>query len=448
MTHYFGTDGIRGRANRFPMDPLTILKVGLAAGSLFRNLGLPTRVVVGKDTRLSGYMVEPALTAGLTAMGMEVFLLGPLPTPAVSMLVRSLRADLGIMISASHNGFEDNGLKFFGPSGHKLSHELEKKIEAKIQEDLSPCLVAPVQVGRAKRIEDAHARYVEYVKSTLARSMRLDGIKIVLDCAHGAAYKAAPEVLWELGATLETIHHEPNGLNINKACGSTSPEKLQELVCTAGADIGIALDGDADRLVVVDETGEVVSGDQLLGLLAFYLLKDGLLSSRSIVGTIISNVALEAYLSTLGLTLIRTPVGDRNVMECMTTGGHNLGGEPSGHFMLGDYATTGDALLTAVQILSYLKRSGQRASQLCRPFELIPQENIDIVFDHGTLPDDACLDQAAREGSAWLQGNGRCIVRRSGTQSSLIRVTVESPDAALRKWTCANILNLFKVSYS
>ncbi len=423
----FGTDGIRGLANRGAMTAETCLKVAMATALQFRprRAGRHT-AVIGKDTRLSGYLIEPALTAGLIGMGMDVVLLGPVPTPAVAMLTRSLRADLGIMISASHNPAADNGIKLFGPDGFKLSDATEQAIEARLEQPFEPDLARPEELGRATRLEDAAGRYSEHVKATFPRSLRLEGLKIVVDCAHGASYKVAPRVLWELGADVVALGAQPDGQNINRDCGATHLEALQEAVRTHNATLGLALDGDADRLIVVDETGAVVDGDQLLALIATSWQARGELKGTGVAATVMSNLGLEHYLSARGLTLVRTAVGDRYVVEEMRERGWNLGGESSGHIVMTDHATTGDGLIAALQVLAEQVRQNQPASVLCRRFTPVPQVLKNIACPPGE-------DPLARPGvratlaalTQDLAGQGRILVRKSGTEP-LIRVMVEA----------------------
>ncbi len=426
----FGTDGIRGTANTEPMTAEIALKVGMAAGRYFTHGDHRHRVVIGKDTRLSGYMIEPALTAGFISMGMDVFLVGPIPTPAVAMLTRSLRADIGVVISASHNPFQDNGIKLFGPDGYKLSDAVEAEIEALVENGLSEHLAAPAKLGKAKRIEDARGRYTEYVKQTFPKGRTLDGLKVVIDCANGAAYKVAPEVLWELGADVVPIGVDPDGFNINKGCGSTAPETLLSQVVTHGADIGIALDGDADRLLISDEKGMLVDGDQLMALMAADWAKRGALRGGGVVSTVMSNLGFERFLSALGLDLVRTQVGDRYVVERMREGGYNLGGEQSGHIILSDYGTTGDGLLAALQVLAVLTSTGRPASEICRLFEPLPQllRNIKIKGAQPLERDE--VRKAVAVGESRLGQSGRVLVRKSGTEP-LIRVMAEGEDEDL-----------------
>ncbi len=426
----FGTDGIRGTANTAPMTAEIALKLGQAAGLLFTRGSHRHRVIIGKDTRLSGYMLEPALTAGFCSAGMNVTLAGPLPTPAIAMLTRSLRLDLGVVISASHNLYEDNGIKLFGPDGAKLSDEAEAEIEALMASDLSGRLAASSKLGRASRLVDAAGRYIEAAKSSLPRGLRLDGLRIVLDCANGAAYKVAPSALWELGATVISIGVEPDGFNINKGVGSTAPDHLCAAVLEHGADIGIALDGDADRVIIADERGEIIDGDQILGLIARDMQARGRLAGGGIVATVMSNLGLERFLGSLGLSLHRTQVGDRYVAEAMREGRINLGGEQSGHVILSDFATTGDGLIAALQVLAVLVRSGKRASEACRVFSPLPQLLRNVRYAGVSplaLPHiQAAINAADRR----MDGSGRVLIRASGTEP-LIRVMAEGEDLTI-----------------
>ena len=385
---YFGTDGIRGPANQFPMTSEVALKVGMAAGKVFRSGAHRHRVVIGKDTRLSGYMLEAALMSGFTAGGMDVFLLGPMPTPAIAMLTRSLRADLGVMISASHNHFEDNGIKLFDPDGYKLSDDMERQIEQLIEADTATLLAPADQIGRATRVESAQERYIEFAKRTLPKNLRLDGLRIVIDCANGAAYKVAPEALWELGAEVIKIGVDPNGRNINHKCGSTAPEALREKVKELRADIGIALDGDADRVVIVNEKGQIVDGDQLMAVIADSWQRSGKLAAGGIVATVMSNLGLERYLKGIGLTMARTPVGDRYVTEHMRKHGFNVGGEQSGHIVLSDFTTTGDGLVSALQVLACVVSTGKPVSEICNRFEPLPQIHKNVRSESGKPLED------------------------------------------------------------
>ncbi|WP_431299139.1 phosphoglucosamine mutase [Tabrizicola sp. BL-A-41-H6] len=426
----FGTDGVRGRANSWPMTAELALKLGAAAGRYFRRDGSAAhRVVIGKDTRLSGYMLENALTAGLTSTGMNVLLLGPVPTPAVGYLTRSMRADLGVMISASHNPHQDNGIKFFGPDGFKLSDGAEAEIEAMVVGDVTPA--KPENIGRAKRIEDGRGRYQEFVKTSFPSGLRLDGLKVVIDCANGAAYKAAPEVLWELGAEVIPVGVTPNGTNINLRCGSTHVETAAEAVVAHGAHVGICLDGDADRVMIIDEAGRVADGDQIMALLAGRWAEDGRLQGGALVATVMSNLGLERYLDARGLRLERTSVGDRYVVERMREGGFNLGGEQSGHIVMTDYATTGDGLLAGLQFLAEMVRSGKPASELTRNFETVPQLLKNVRFAAGGRPLEADTVKAVIAASEErIKGRGRILIRKSGTEP-LIRVMAECEDEGL-----------------
>lgn len=436
---YFGTDGIRGRANTKPMTAEVALRVGLAAGRFFMSADDRWHlVVIGKDTRLSGYMIEPALVAGFASMGMDVRTFGPIPTPGVAMMTRSMRADLGVMISASHNDFADNGIKLFGPDGYKLSDEIELKIEALMDQDLSEGLAAPDRLGRVKRIDDAQARYVEIAKKAFPKRLSLKGLRIAVDCANGAAYKVAPTTLYELGAEVFSVGVAPNGMNINQACGSTHPQTLIEAVKTYRADIGIALDGDADRLIVVDETGQIVDGDQIMALIALDWAAHGLLAGGGVVATVMSNLGLERRLAAEGLTLERTRVGDRYVMERMREGGFNLGGEQSGHLILHDHATTGDGLMAALQVLAVLVDSGKPMSELARQFEPVPQRLENVRYSAGKPLESDRVKAAIAAGEAALNGAGRVLVRPSGTEK-LIRVMAEGDDAGLVRQVVSDI---------
>jgi phosphoglucosamine mutase len=426
---YFGTDGIRGRAN-VKITAEVALKVGQAAGLAFRRGDHRHRVVIGKDTRLSSYMIEYALVAGFTSVGVDVLLLGPVPTPAVAMLTRSMRSDLGVMISASHNLYEDNGIKLFGPDGFKLSDEVEARIEALMDGDVAPMLARSPDMGRAKRIDDVQARYIEYAKRTLSRDVSLEGLRVVIDCANGAAYKVAPEALWELGAEVIRIGVEPTGLNINLEVGSTAPEALARKVREMRADIGIALDGDADRMVVVDEKGHVVDGDQVIAVIAESWRDDGRLSRPGVVATVMSNLGLERHLGSLGLELERTAVGDRYVIERMRDKGYNVGGEQSGHVIFSDYATTGDGLVSALQVLSVVQKRGRPVSEVCRRFEPLPQVLRNVRFNGGKPLEHPAVAKAIAEATARLESRGRLLVRPSGTEP-VIRVMGEADDKAL-----------------
>lgn len=426
----FGTDGVRGLANAGAMAPDSILRLGMAVGRYFRNGDHRHRVVIGKDTRLSGYMIEPALTAGFAASGMDVFLLGPLPTPAMAMLTRSLRADLGVMISASHNPYHDNGLKFFGPDGYKLSDDAELEIERLMAEGVVDALAAPADLGRVKRIDDAGARYIEFAKNAFPRGLSLDGLRVVIDCAHGASYKVAPTVLWELGADVRKIGVDPNGFNINQDCGSTSPKALQQAVIDYRADLGIALDGDADRVALVDEKGRTIEGDQLLALIARFLHSRGKLKGGAVVSTIMANFGLEKYLGGLGLKLQRTKVGDRYVVEAMRSAGANVGGEPSGHVILSDYSTTGDGLVTALQALAVIAGEKVSASEAFDVFKPTPQVLKNVRISGADPLADAGVKAAIAGAEARLASRGRIVVRKSGTEP-LIRVMAEGDDRGL-----------------
>ena len=428
---YFGTDGIRGTANKFPMTAEIALKVGMAIGAKFIDGDHRHRVVIGKDTRLSGYVIEPALTAGLAAVGMDVFLVGPVPTPAVSMLTRSIRADIGIMISASHNPYHDNGIKIFTRDGQKLSDKLEREIEALIEGDITPHLAESKNFGRVTRLDDASNRYIEFVKNSFPKDKTLTGMKIVVDCANGAAYKIAPKIFWELGADVVEIGTEPNGFNINEHCGSTHPEALCKKVVEEKADIGIALDGDADRLLIVDEKGKTVDGDKLIALIAEKLHDDGSLKRDTVVVTQMSNLALENYLSYIGVSTIRAQVGDRYVLEEMKKNKCNFGGEQSGHIVLSDYSTTGDGLIAALQVLSVICDSKKPVSEAANLFELFPQILKNTKFDAGKKNplEEKSVQDFIKEKETELAGNGRILVRKSGTEN-LIRVMAEGKDKA------------------
>ncbi len=431
VRQYFGTDGIRGLANTPPMTAEIALKVGMAAGKVLAQGGSQRlRAVIGKDTRLSGYMIENALMSGFTAVGVDVFQLGPMPTPAVAMLTRSLRADIGVMISASHNQFADNGIKLFDANGFKLSDEDEIAIEALIDTPAAGLLVPSDKIGRATRIESAQERYIEFAKRTLPKNLRLDGLRIVIDCANGAGYKVAPQALWELGAEVIRIGVEPNGFNINEKCGSTAPESLQEKVRELRADIGIALDGDADRVVVIDEKGALVDGDQLLAVIAESWRRRGRLLGGGVVATVMSNLGLERYLGTLGLTMIRTPVGDRHVVEHMRRNGYNVGGEQSGHIVLSDFGTTGDGLVSALQILATVVTTGKPVSEVCNRFEKIPQLLRNVRYSNGSPLEDGRVLAAIDAAKAQLGDKGRLLIRPSGTEP-VIRVMAEAEDERL-----------------
>jgi phosphoglucosamine mutase len=423
---YFGTDGIRGVTNGANMTAAMAMKVGMAAGAHFRRGDHRHRVVIGKDTRLSGYMLENAMVAGFTSVGMDVVLLGPMPTPAVAMLTQSMRADMGVMISASHNPYGDNGIKLFGPDGYKLSDEDELAIEALIDGDIA--LAAPSDIGRARRVDDAQGRYIHFAKSTFPEDLTLDGFKIVVDCANGAGYQVAPSALWELGAEVITLGVSPNGKNINDGVGSTAPDLLCETVVASGAQLGIALDGDADRLIVVDEQGHVVDGDQLMATIASGYARAGRLKNGGIVATVMSNLGLERHLAAQGIGLIRTAVGDRNVLEAMRAKGYNVGGEQSGHIILSDYATTGDGLVAGLQILAELAWAGAPASELLHRFEPLPQLLKNVRFKGGKPLEANAVKAVIAEAEAELNGRGRLVIRPSGTEP-VIRVMAEGDDA-------------------
>ena len=429
---YFGTDGIRGRTNANLMTAAMALKVGQAAGAHFQRGDHRHRVVIGKDTRLSGYMMESALVAGFTSVGMDVVLLGPMPTPAVAMLTTSMRADMGVMISASHNPFEDNGIKLFGPDGFKLSDEDEAAIEAMIDKD--PQLADAAHIGRAQRIDDAIGRYVHFAKTTFPNRLRLDGLRIVIDCANGAAYRAAPLALWELGADLVQLGVKPDGTNINRNCGSTSTELMRETVVASRADIGLALDGDADRLIVCDEKGELIDGDQLMALIALSKKERGQLKGDALVATVMSNLGLERHMNANGLDLHRAKVGDRYVLEMMREKGCNVGGEQSGHIILTDHATTGDGLVAGLQVLAAMVEADKPASEILNQFETIPQLLKNVRYSGGDPLADARVKQAIEEAEAALAGDGRMVIRKSGTEP-LVRVMAEGEDAAkVEQW--------------
>jgi len=427
---YFGTDGIRGLANGDKLTPELAMKVGMAAGIKFVNGDHRNRVVIGKDTRRSGYMIENALAAGFTAVGMDVYYLGPMPTPAVAMLTRSLRADLGVMISASHNPFDDNGIKLFRADGYKLSDNIEAEIETLMDEDLSKYLSRGREIGRAHRDEEARTRYVEFAKRTLPKNIDLSGLRVVIDCANGAGYKVAPMALWELGAEVFTIGVEPDGFNINDKVGSTAPDALRAKVKEVRADIGIALDGDADRVIIVDEHGEVVDGDQLMAVIAQSWHARGGLRGGGLVATVMSNLGLERYLTSLGLGLERTQVGDRYVLESMRAKGFNVGGEQSGHIILSDFTTTGDGLVAALQLLAVVKEADARVSDICRRFEKVPQKLTSVRYKSGKPLDHKLVVQVIAESRDRLGKDGRLVIRESGTEP-VIRVMAESDDATL-----------------
>ncbi len=430
MRRLFGTDGIRGTANREPITADTALAVAKAAGAEFRRGDHRHLVVIGKDTRLSGYMLEPALTAGFISVGLDVVMLGPQPTPAVAMLTRSLRADLGVMISASHNPYQDNGIKLFGPDGYKLSDKVEHAIERRMDAKGDGDLARAEDLGHAVRLEDAGGRYIEFVKHTFPKGLRLDGLKIVIDCAHGAAYRVAPKVLYELGAEVVTLGVAPNGANINREHGATSPGAMQAAVVATGADIGLALDGDADRVVVSDEKGKLVDGDQLIGLVARSWQQSGRLRGGGVVGTVMSNLGLERKIEEMKLDFVRTPVGDRYVVECMRDSGYNVGGEQSGHIVLNDYTTTGDGLIAGLQVLAVLVGRGERASEVCHVFDPLPQVLKNVRFNGGAPLEDDRVLEAIHLSERTLGTAGRLLVRKSGTEP-VVRVMAEGEDAAL-----------------
>jgi len=441
---YFGTDGIRGEANSFPMTAEVALRVGMAAGKIFMSKDDRRHlVVIGKDTRLSGYMIEPALVAGFTSVGMDVRLLGPMPTPGVAMMTRSLRADLGVVISASHNAYVDNGIKLFGPDGYKLSDERELEIEALMDQGLAVGLAPPTALGRVARVDDSQARYVEIAKATFPRRLSLSGLRVVIDCANGAAYKVAPVVLYELGAEVVKVGVEPNGTNINEECGSTHPEAMAKAVKDYRADIGIALDGDADRLVICDEKGQVVDGDQIMALIADDWARREKLRGGGVVATVMSNLGLERFLAARKLKLERTPVGDRAVMARMRQGDFNLGGEQSGHIILSDFSTTGDGLLAALQVLAVLKETDKPMSALARQFDPVPQKLENVRFGGGKPLEDAAVMASIANAEERLNGSGRLLVRASGTEP-LIRVMAEGDDEKLVSQVVRDIVGAVK----
>ena len=440
---YFGTDGIRGPANAEPMTAETALRVGQAAGAYFTQEDRPHRAVIGKDTRLSGYMIENALVSGLVSVGMQVVQVGPLPTPAVGMLTRSMRSDLGVMISASHNPYTDNGIKLFGPDGFKLSDEAETAIEERLENGLSDALAAPDKIGRAKRIEDARGRYIEFVKATFPKDLRLDGLKVVCDCANGAAYAVAPEVLYELGADVIPIGIEPNGYNINAGVGSTHPEAMCEAVRREGADLGLALDGDADRVLIADQTGTLIDGDQLMALIARDWQMSGRLTGGHVIGTQMSNLGFERFLDSLSIGLVRANVGDRYVVQEMRERGVNVGGEPSGHIILSDYTTTGDGLIAALQTLAVLVRTGQTAAEALNVFKAVPQILVNIKTANKTALQDSSVLAAISAAEAELGASGRILVRPSGTEP-LIRVMAEGDDSTYIEAVCSDIADAIK----
>ncbi|WP_341760198.1 phosphoglucosamine mutase [Candidatus Endowatersipora endosymbiont of Watersipora subatra] len=438
---YFGTDGIRGYVNRSPMTAETAMKIGMAVGLLFRCGSHRHRVVLGKDTRLSGYMLENAVVSGFTASGMDVYLLGSVPTPAVAMLTRSLRADIGVMISASHNAYHDNGIKLFGPEGTKFSDETEEKIEALIDQDLTRKMADSARIGRAKRIEGIYDRYIEFAKRTVPRNLSLDGLRVVIDCANGAAYKVAPAILWELGVDVISIGVEPNGMNINAKCGSTHTKQLEKKVRETHADIGIALDGDADRVIIVDEKSNIIDGDQLIAVVSQFWKEKGLLSGDGVVGTIMSNLGLERFLSSMGLSLTRTPVGDRYIVECMRKNDFNIGGEQSGHIVLSDYAPTSDGLVAALQLLAIVKSWDKSVSEICGRFEPVPQilKNVHYSRKDDFLKDEQVIEVIS-DARNRLENKGRLVVRRSGTEP-VIRVMAEGDDKEIIETVVNDICN-------
>ncbi len=441
---YFGTDGIRGQANVGAMTAETAMKVGMAAGHLFMTSDQHRpRVVIGKDTRLSGYMIESALVSGFTSVGMDVFQLGPMPTPAVAMLTRSMRADLGVMISASHNAYQDNGIKLFGPDGYKLSDEMEMRIEELIDGDTASLLAKSDYIGRAKRIDTADGRYIEFAKRTLPRNLSFDGLKVVIDCANGAAYKVAPLVLWELGAEVEAIGVKPDGYNINRDCGSTSTDALCAKVREVKADIGIALDGDADRVLLSDENGNLIDGDQLMAVIAESWKEEDRLSANGIVATVMSNLGLERYLQELGLELPRTPVGDRHVVDHMRRNGFNVGGEQSGHIVLSDYTTTGDGLIAALQVLSVVVTNHKPVSEVCKRFDALPQLLKNVRYGNSKPLENAEVKSAIKDAEAMLESSGRLLIRPSGTEP-LIRVMAEGDDDILVEKVVNDLCDVIK----
>ena len=443
----FGTDGIRGKANSNPMTAEMALRVGMAAGGHFIQGGHRHRVVIGKDTRLSGYMLEPALTSGFVSVGMDVILVGPMPTPAIAMLVRSLRADLGVMLSASHNPYHDNGIKFFGPDGYKLSDEVEADIETRMDVGVDAHRANPDRLGRARRLDDVVGRYTEHVKRTFPRGLRLDGLKVVVDCANGAAYKVAPEVLWELGAEVVPVGVDPDGFNINRGCGSTDTDYMQAQVMAHGADIGLALDGDADRLIVCDESGSLIDGDQIMALIAANWAEAGNLAGGGVVATVMSNLGFEKYLDGKGIQLLRTQVGDRYVVEEMRKGGYNLGGEQSGHIVLGDYGTTGDGLVAALQVLAGLVADGGRASDVCRRFDPYPQQLTSVPVSNGRPLEDPRVKRAIQDGEARLADAGRLLIRPSGTEP-VVRIMAEGEDESLIASVVGNVVEAIEYAES
>lgn len=443
---YFGTDGIRGRANSEPITPATVLRLAMAAGKRFRRGNHRHLVVIGKDTRLSGYMLEPALAAGFISMGMDVDLVGPMPTPAVAMLTRSLRADLGVVISASHNPYQDNGIKLFGPDGYKLSDDEESAIEALMDDDQNDYAEAEA-LGRATRLDDAPGRYIEFVKQAFPRGLRLDGLKVVVDCANGAAYRVAPAVFYELGAEVVPIGVSPDGTNINRECGATSTNLMREQVVLHGADVGIALDGDADRMILADESGAILDGDQIMGLIAQYWQRQGRLNGGGIVATVMSNLGLERFLNGIGLDLIRTSVGDRYVVEHMKANGYNVGGEQSGHIILSDYGTTGDGLVAALQVLAVLVQEKRKVSDVCHIFDPLPQLLRNVRFNGGAPLEEDSVISAIAAGEASLGTSGRLVIRKSGTEP-VIRVMAEGDDDTLVTGVVNDIVTAIEVAAS
>ena len=433
VTKLFGTDGIRGKANEVPITAETTLQVAMATALILRHGDHRHKVVIGKDTRLSGYMLEPALTSGFTSMGMDVVLVGPMPTPAIAMLTHSLRADLGVVISASHNAYQDNGIKLFGADGYKLSDDLQDQIERKVQHSMTNELSPSADLGRASRLEDEQGRYIEYVKNTFPKDMRLNGMKIVVDCAHGAAYKVAPRIFYELGAEVIPIGVQPNGININKGCGATSPALMQETVVKQGADVGFALDGDADRLIMCDEKGQIIDGDQIMALIARSWQKSGQLKGDGVVATVMSNLGLERFLKSIDLTLKRMPVGDRYVVDHMRTNDFNVGGEQSGHIILRDYSTTGDGLIAALQVLAAIKQSdGNTISEVCSVFSPVPQVLMNVRYQSAFSLESESAQEAVYKAEKKIGESGRILVRKSGTEP-LIRVMAEGDNEKLVK---------------
>ncbi|MGY8985431.1 MAG: phosphoglucosamine mutase [Sphingomonadales bacterium] len=442
---YFGTDGIRGKVNLGAMTPEMAMKIGMATGQYFLRGNHKNKVIIGKDTRLSGYMIEPALVAGIVAGGMDVVNVGPIPTPGLAMLTKSMRADLGIMISASHNPFYDNGLKFFGPDGYKLSDKAELEIESRLTLGQENFLVKPEFTGRVKRLDDVRGRYIEFAKNTVAQKLNLGGLKVVVDCANGAAYQVAPQVLWELGADVVPVGVTPDGFNINSSCGSTHPEYIAEQVVTHGADIGIALDGDADRLILVDECGKVIDGDQIMGVIATSWVEQNILKGGGLVSTIMSNLGLERFIQSKGLSFIRTRVGDRYVVEHMRKNNFNLGGEQSGHVVMTDYATTGDGILASLQVLQVLVKSNKPASEALRLFAPIPQVMRSVSYQDIDPLENSVVKTAILDGKSLLGNTGRLVIRKSGTEP-LIRVMVEGEDDKLVEKVVSQICQSVKDS--